>query len=521
MILLWGSNARETHPIFFHHVLKGVRHGAKLLVVDPRRTTTAQWADVWLGLDVGSDISLANAMAWEIIVAGLMHREFVENATSGFEAYKACVEKYTLERAERETGVPAEVIRQTAHAYAKATRAELCWTLGITEHHNAVDNVLALINLALLTGHVGRYGSGINPLRGQNNVQGGGDMGAIPDRLTGFQHVENDALRGKFEKAWGCKIDAKRGWHVSGMLEAMDRGELTALYVLGENPADSEADRHRALKLLRGLKFMVVQDLFYTNTAELADVVLPGAAGWCESNGTVTSSERRVQRVRSAVPLPPGTRDDTEILFELARRLGHDWGKPNPEAIWNELRTLSPMHAGMSYERLEKLGGIQWPCYDESHPGEMFLHGRLWQRPVVGPRAPLSAVEFEPPVDGLDEEYPIRLTTGRRLDCYNTGVQTGRYTSPLRRNEALELSPEDGVRYRLREGEKVRVSSRRGSVVAPVRFDPGLREGLAFLTLHFHNQVATNDLTIDAVDPKSGTAEFKATAIRIEKLQER
>jgi len=521
VILLWGSNARETHPIFFHHVLKGVRHGAKLLVVDPRRTTTAQWADVWLGLDVGSDISLANAMAWEIIVAGLMHREFVENATSGFEAYKACVEKYTLERAERETGVPAEVIRQTAHAYAKATRAELCWTLGITEHHNAVDNVLALINLALLTGHVGRYGSGINPLRGQNNVQGGGDMGAIPDRLTGFQHVENDALRGKFEKAWGCKIDAKRGWHVSGMLEAMDRGELTALYVLGENPADSEADRHRALKLLRGLKFMVVQDLFYTNTAELADVVLPGAAGWCESNGTVTSSERRVQRVRSAVPLPPGTRDDTEILFELARRLGHDWGKPNPEAIWNELRTLSPMHAGMSYERLEKLGGIQWPCYDESHPGEMFLHGRLWQRPVVGPRAPLSAVEFEPPVDGLDEEYPIRLTTGRRLDCYNTGVQTGRYTSPLRRNEALELSPEDGVRYRLREGEKVRVSSRRGSVVAPVRFDPGLREGLAFLTLHFHNQVATNDLTIDAVDPKSGTAEFKATAIRIEKLQER
>ena len=501
-------------------MLKGVRHGAKLFVVDPRRTSSAQWADLWLGLDVGSDISLANAMGREIIAAGLMHREFVERATSGFEAYKACVEKYTLERAERETGVPAEVIRQTAHAYAKAPRAELCWTLGITEHHNAVDNVLALINLALLTGHVGRYGSGINPLRGQNNVQGGGDMGAIPDRLTGFQHVENDELRGKFEKAWGCKIDAKRGLHVSGMLEAMGHGELTALYVLGENPADSEADRHRALKLLRGLKFMVAQDLFYTNTAELADVVLPGGAGWCESNGTVTSSERRVQRVRSAVPLPPGTRDDTEILYELARRLGHDWGKPDPEAIWDELRALSPMHAGMSYERLEKLGGIQWPCYDESHPGEMFLHGRLWQRPVLGPRAPLSAVEFEPPVDVLDERYPIRLTTGRRLDSYNTGVQTGRYTSPLRRKEAIELSPEDGARYHLREGEKVRVSSRRGSVVAPVRFDPGLRAGLAFLTLHFHNQVATNELTIDAVDPKSGTAEFKATAIRIEKLQE-
>ena len=497
-----------------------MRRGAKLFVIDPRRTSSAQWANLWLGLDVGSDISLANAMAREIIVAGLAHKEFIENATSGFAAYEACVKKYTLERAERETGVPADAIRQVAHAYAKAPRAELCWTLGITEHHNAVDNVLALINLALLTGHVGRYGSGINPLRGQNNVQGGGDMGAIPDRLPGFQHVENDALRGTFEKAWNCKIYPKRGWHVSDMLRAMERGELTALYVLGENPADSEADRHRALKLLRGLKFLVVQDLFFTHTAELADVVLPGAAGWCESEGTVTSSERRVQRVRSAVPLPPGTRDDTEILYELARRLGHDWGKPEPELIWNELRALSPMHAGMSYARLEELGGIQWPCYDESHPGEMYLHGRLWQRPVLGPRAPFSPVEFEPPVDQLDEQYPIRLTTGRRLDSYNTGVQTSRYPSPLRRDEALDLSPEDGTRYNIREGEKVRVSSRRGSVVAPVHFDPGLRPGLAFLTLHFHNQVATNDLTIDAIDPKSGTAEFKATAIRIEKFQE-
>ncbi len=498
-----------------------MRRGAKLFVVDPRRTSSAQWADIWLGLDVGSDISLANAMGREIIAAGLANKQFIGNATSGFEAYEACVEKYTLERAERETGVPAEAVRQVAHAYAKAPRAEVCWTLGITEHHNAVDNVLALINLALLTGHVGRYGSGINPLRGQNNVQGGGDMGAIPDRLPGFQHVENQELRAKFEKAWGAKIHPKRGLHVSDMLKAMEHGQLTALYVLGENPADSEADRHRALRLLSNLNFLVVQDLFYTHTAELADVVLPGAAGWCEAEGTVTSSERRVQRVRRAVPVPSGARDDTEILFEIALRLGHDWGKQDPERIWNELRSLSPMHAGMSYSRLEKLDGIQWPCYDESHPGELYLHSRLWQRPVMGPRAPLSPMEFEPPVDQLDEQYPIRLTTGRRLDSYNTGVQTARYSSPLRRDEALDLSPEDGARYDLREGEKVRVSSRRGSVVAPVRFDPGLRPGLAFLTLHFHNQVATNDLTIDAVDPKSGTAEFKATAIRIDKFQER
>jgi formate dehydrogenase major subunit len=300
----------------------------------------------------------------------------------------------------------------------------------------------------------------------------------------------------------------------------MECGDLTTLYVLGENPADSEADRHRALKVLKSLDFLIVQDLFYTNTAALADVVLPAGAGWCESEGTVTSSERRVQRVRQAVPLPEGTRDDIAILFDLARRFGHDWGKPEPERILNELRTLSPMNAGMSYRRLEELGGIQWPCYDESHPGELFLHSRLWADPLIGPRAPFSAVEFEPPVDVLNAEYPIRLTTGRRLDSYNTGVQSSKYSSPLRKQEALELSPEDGRRYDVREGEKVRVSSRRGSVIAPVRFDPGLRPGLAFLTVHFHDQVATNDLTIDAVDPKSGTAEFKATAIRIEKCVE-
>jgi predicted molibdopterin-dependent oxidoreductase YjgC len=524
VILLWGSNARETHPIFFHHLLKGTRNGAELYVVDPRRTSSARWANLWLGLDVGSDISLANAMGREIISAGLVNEKFIQHATSGFEAYKIHVEKYTLERAERETGVPADAIRKTAHAYARAARAQICWTLGITEHHNAVDNVVALINLALLTGHVGRYGSGVNPLRGQNNVQGGGDMGAIPDRLTGFQHVENDQCRATFEKAWGVRIQPRRGLHLSDMFEAMDHdydhdhSRLTTLYVLGENPADSEADRHRALKRLGGLEFLLVQDLFYTQTAELADVVLPAAAGAFESEGTVTSSERRVQRVRRTVPPPVGVRDDLEIIFDLARRLGHDWRTPDPEAIWNELRLLSPMHGGMSYHRLEEMDGIQWPCYDESHPGEMFLHGRLWSEPLIGPRAPFSVVEFEPPVDQLDEQYPIRLTTGRRLDDYNTGVQTGKYSSPLRHKEAVDISPEDGQYYKLREGEQVRVTSRRGSVVAPVHLDSALRRGLAFLSVHAHDQVATNELTIDAVDPKSGTSEFKATAIRIEKV---
>jgi formate dehydrogenase major subunit len=517
-ILLWGSNARETHPIFFHHLLKGLEQGARLYAIDPRRTTSAEWADVWLGLDVGTDIALANTVAREIIAAGLVNRDFVERATECYDAYRASVDPWTLERGAAVTGVPVEVLREMAHTYASARRAMICWTLGITEHHTAVDNVLALINLALLTGHVGRWGSGINPLRGQNNVQGGGDMGALPDRLPGFQHVENDEVRARFDRAWGVTVPPSRGWHLTGMFEAMERGELKALYVIGENPVQSEADQHRAARLIAGLEFLVVQDLFLTDTALLADVVFPAAAGAFESEGTVTSSERRVQRTRRVVPPPGGARDDLAIIFDLARAMGVDWGPAEAERVWNELRSLSPVHAGMSYARLEALGGLRWPCYDEQHPGEAFLHSRLWERPVKGPRAPFHPVEHKPPVDALDEEFPIRLTTGRRLSEYNTGVQTAAYALPTRRGETIDLSPEDARRLEVAPGEKVVVRSRRGSVVAPVQVDAALRPGLAFMTFHFPDEVPTNQLTIDATDPKVGTAEFKATAIRIEKI---
>jgi formate dehydrogenase major subunit len=303
------------------------------------------------------------------------------------------------------------------------------------------------------------------------------------------------------------------------MFDAMEHGELRALYVIGENPLRSEADQQRTRRLLGRLDFLLVQDIMLTATAEIADVVLPAAAGWCESEGTVTSSERRVQRVRRSVPPPAGARDDLDILFDLARRLGRDWGTPDSEAIWNELRTLSPVHAGMSYARLEAEDGLQWPCYDEQHPGELFLHSRLWARPVVGTRAPFSIVEPDPPVDRLDSDFPLRLTTGRRLEEYNTGVQTAGYASPVRRGEALELSPEDAERYGVADGDRVRVVSRRGSVEAPVYVDPGLRPGLTFMTFHFPEEVATNVLTIEANDPRSGTAEFKASAIRIERLE--
>jgi formate dehydrogenase major subunit len=517
LIVLWGSNAREAHPIYFHHVLKAVNGGAKLIVVDPRRTPSAQWADLWLGIDVGTDIPLANAVGREIIHAGLVNEEFVARATSGYEEYRASVEPWTLEEAERVTGVPADAIRELAHTYARADRAQLCWTLGITEHHNAVDNVFALINLSLLTGHVGRYGSGLSPLRGQNNVQGGGDMGAIPARLPGFQDIEDPQVRAKFNAAWGVEVPPEPGMHLSEMFDAMEHGTLRALYVIGENPAQSEADQTRAIPLLEGLDHLVVQDIFRTRTAELADVVLPAAAGWAESEGTVTNSERRVQRVRKALNPPGEARDDVEIVYELGRRMGVDLGSPRAEDVWNELRALSPMHAGMSYAHLEELGGIQWPCWDETHPGDQFLHGRLWE-PEVTERAPFNAVEHDPPVDTLDDDFPLRLTTGRRLESFNTGVQSGGFDSPLHQRDpiSIRLAPEDGTLYGIADGGRARIVSRRGAVEAPVRYDDTMRPGLAFMNIHFPDQVETNILTIDAVDPKSGTAEFKATAVRVE-----
>jgi formate dehydrogenase major subunit len=515
VIFLWGSNARDAHPIFFHHVLKGLRNGARLYVVDPRRTSTAAWADVWLGLRVGSDIALANAMARVIIHEGLAAGDFIKRATTDFEQYRACVEKYTLDYAEEQTGIPSDVIREAALAYARADRGMICWTLGITEHHNAVDNVFALINLALLTGKVGRYGCGLNPLRGQNNVQGGGDMGAIPNRLAGFQDILDEESRAKFERAWNTKIQPRPGWNLTQMFLAMDQGQLTSLYVIGENPAQSDADLHRIERLLGGLDHFVVQDIFLTKTAEMANVVLPASASWCEAEGTVTNSERRVQRVRKAIEPPGDARDDLWIISQIAGRLGHEFGNPTAEDAWNEMRSLAPMFAGMTYARLDACPGLQWPCYDEEHPGQQYLHARLWSDPPEGKLAPFNVVEHEPPVEQPDDEFPFVLTTGRRLESFNTGVQSSGYASPLHRGESVDIAPEDAERLGIADGELVRVTSRRGSLEAPARIDFALKPGLVFMTLHFPDQVPTNFLTIDEFDPKSGTAEFKACAVSV------
>ena len=520
VILLWGSNAREAHPIFFHHLLKGIDNGATMFAVDPRRTSSAKFADVWLGLEVGSDVAMANTVAREIIAADLHNKDFVAHSTQGFEELKAAVEPYTLERGAELTGVPAEAIREMAHAYATAESAQILWTLGITEHHNAVDNVLALCNLALLTGHVGRWGSGLVPLRGQNNVQGGGDMGSLPDKLPGFQNVNDDVARGKFEAVYGVDLNPEPGIHLTLMFEAMERGEMKTVFVIGENPADSEADIHHARKMLEGLDLLVVQDIFMTRTAEMADVVLPASVGWAESDGTVTSSERRVQRVRAAVTPPGEARHDIDIIFDIAARMGMDMGDRDPEVLWDELRLLSPMHAGMSWERLESEGGLQWPCPSLDHPGSPFLHSWLWAEDLDGrDPAPFSAVVHQGPKEELSEQFPLRLTTGRALDSYNTGVQSGGFNSPIRYGDALDMNPADAIGMGIEDGEKVQVSSARGSVEMAVRFQPDIPKGLTFTTFHFPELVDVNVMTSDAWDKRSGTAEFKAASIRVEKLQ--
>ncbi len=517
LIVLWGSNAREAHPIFFHHVLKAVHRGAKLIVVDPRRTASAQWADLWLGLDVGTDIPLANAVAREVISNGLANEEFIARATVDYDAFRESVEPWTLEAAERATGVPAEAIRELALAWGSAESPQICWTLGITEHHNGVDNVFALINLSLLVGGVGRYGAGLQPLRGQNNVQGGGDMGAIPNKLPGFQDVEDAAVRAKFDAAWDATVPPKKGLHLTEMFEAMEHGDLRALYVVGENPAQSEADQTRARKLLTeprpsrrpGHLPARRRPSSPTSSSPAAPAGRSRRARSPRASAASSACARRSTRpARRATTSRSSTSSRSASAPTSAAR--------DPRTIWDEVRALSPMHAGMTYARLDELGGIQWPCWDLEHPGDQFLHARLWDE-VVAERAPFMPVKHSPPVDLLDDDFPLRLTTGRRLESFNTGVQTGGFSSPLHvGGEALLVSPEDGERYGLVDGGRALVTSRRGSVEAPVAFASNLRPGLAFMNLHFPDLVETNVLTIDATDPLSGTAEFKATAIRVE-----
>ncbi len=553
VIICWGSNTMECHPIIYNHMRRGIKNGAKMVVIDPRKIDQVKKADKWLGLNVGTDICLANAMGHVIIEEDLYDKEFVERATKGFEAYREKVAGYTPEYAEQITGVPADDIREVARMYATADKATLNWTLGITEHHNGADGVFALIDLGLLTGHVGKYGSGLNPLRGQNNVQGGGDMGALPDKKVGGWRWDDPEAHTLFEDVWGTPLPAHQGLNQAEMMNAVSNGEIRCMYVIGENPVQSDADEHKHEKLFGSLDFLVVQDILMTKTARMADVVLPAAASWAETDGTVINSERRVQRVRKAVEPPGEARDDIMILRDIARRMGYDWDFETAEEVWDEVRLLAPKFSGISYERLEKYGGIQWPCLDGSFeeisdntpkeqlmastkgaenaegetltvdvvekqgPGTMFLHEELWAEEVEH-RVPFTPVDHEGPVEMPDEEFPYQLTTGRRLAFHNTGTMTQDYKKVKDNEELLEICEEDAAEHGIEDGDAVRVSSRRGTVEAvTARVTDRVRPGLLFMGYSFPDQVPTNVLTINAIDPQSGTAELKACAVSIEK----
>jgi formate dehydrogenase major subunit len=549
LMICWGSNTQECHPIIYNHMRRGVKNGAQMVVVDPRKIDQTKKSDKWLGLNVGTDICLANAMANVIISEDLHNKEFIERATENFEAYRDNVAGYTPEYAEGITGIDAEEIREVARMYATAEKATINWTLGITEHHNGADGVFALINLGLLTGHVGKYGSGLNPLRGQNNVQGGGDMGAIPNRMVGGWEWDDPEAHELFEEVWGTPLPDKIGKHQAQMMEAVESGEIRCMYIIGENPVQSDADENKHQKLFESLDLLVVQDILMTKTAEMADVVLPAAASWAETEGTVVNSERRVQRVHRVVDPPGEARTDEMIVQDIANRMGANWNYETSEDIWNEVRRLARNFSGISYERLEEYGGIQWPCIDGSSEeisdltpqeeltgvseseeggvgtavrekpaiGTKFLHSHLWEDEVEK-RAPFHPVDHEGPVEMPDEEYPFQLTTGRRLAFHNTGTMTQDYKKVKDPEELLEICEEDAQKYGIEEGDFVRVSSRRGTVPSvKARVTDRVRPGLLFMGYSFPDDVPTNVLTINEVDPQSGTAELKACAVGIEK----
>jgi formate dehydrogenase alpha subunit len=489
--------------------------GAKLIVADPREIDMVRFADIWLRQTPGTDVALLNGLMQVIIEEGLYDAEYVKTRSEGFEELKKTVKRYTPEFVEGITGVPQDDLRQAARLYAGAKRASIFYAMGITQHITGTDNVKSLANLAMLCGNVGIAGGGVNPLRGQNNVQGACDLGALPNVFTAYQQVVNEEARKKFEKAWGVKgIPAQVGLTVTEMMPAAAKGDLKAFYIMGENPMVSDPDLKHVEESIDKLDLLVVQDIFLTETAQMADVVLP-AASFAEKDGTFTNTERRVQQVRKGVEPPGDARADWEIITDLATRMGYEMKYRSAEAIFNEIMELTPSYAGISYKRLDKEGGLQWPCPTPKHPGTPYLH----KDKFVRGKGLFHAVEFIPPAELPDKGYPLFLTTGRVLYHYHTGSMT-------RRDEGLnfrhpegyvEVNPVDAMEMGVADGERVRVASRRGKIEIPVMVTPRSPQGTVFIPFHFF-EAAANRLTNTALDPIGKIPELKVCAVKVEKL---
>ncbi len=509
-ILACGTNTADCHPVISYKINKAVRNGAKLVVVDPRTTDFAEMASEHVQLKPGTDIALFNGMANVIINENLWNKEFVTNRTEDFEALKETAAKYTPEYVEEITGVPADRIKAVARAYAGAEKGTILYTMGITQHTTGTHNVFAVANLSMLCGQIGRQSTGVNPLRGQNNVQGACDMGALPNVLTGYQGVTDEAVREKFGKAWNCTIPEKAGLTVSEMMAAAGQ-DINAMYIMGENPVLSDADASHVAKGLENLDFLVVQDIFLTETARYADVVLP-AACFAEKDGTFSNTERRVQRVRKAVAPPGEALADWEIICRLANAMGYEMNYSSPREILDEIADLTPSYGGISFERLEEKG-IQWPCPTADHPGTPFLHGEKFNRGL----GKFHAVEHIAPDEVPDKEYPFIFSTGRRLFHYHTGTMTRKgMLDEQMSSDYLEINWADAQRIGISEGDKVKVASRRGSIEIPVSITNIVPPGVVFASFHF-SETPVNILTNPKYDDISKIPEFKVCAVNITK----
>jgi formate dehydrogenase alpha subunit len=516
VIFVIGSNTTETHPIVGLRMKKAVRRGAELIVADPRKIDLVRFSSLWLQHRPGTDVALLNSIMHIIVKEDLIDRKFIEERTEGFDSFKDSLNEFTPEVAEKITGVPKENIIKAALLYGEAVRPGIYYTMGITQHTHGTENVFTIANLALMTGNLGRESTGVNPLRGQNNVQGATDMGCIPDFYPGYQKVTVPGVKAKFERAWGVKLSDKIGLTATEMTGAALRGDLRAIYIMGENPVMSDPDMTHTIKALSRLDFLVVQDIFLTETAELADVILP-AACFAEKDGTFTNTARRVQRIRKAL-IPPGeAREDSYVIAELAKRLGYDLSFDSIEDVFAETRKLWPALAGITYKRIAKTG-IHWPCPTPDHPGTPYLFKGGFPRG----KAAFTAVKYRPSEEVPDNDYPFLLSTGRQLFQYHTGSMTRRtraidLVSPC---AYVEIHPDDAGELGVRSEDMVKVSSRRGSIDIRALVSERPSRGIVFIPFHFR-EAAANILTNTALDPISKIPELKACAVKIEQVKKR
>ncbi|MBN1903250.1 formate dehydrogenase subunit alpha [Candidatus Sumerlaeota bacterium] len=515
LIFVTGSNTTEQHPLIGTRILNAVQKGAKLIVADNRKIRLARHAVLHLKHKNGTDVALANAMMNVIIGEGLEDKEFVANRTENYENLKKTVEKYTPEYAAEITGLKPEEIIEAARMFAKAKKAMIIYSMGITQHSHGVDNVKSMANLVMLTGNLGKPGTGVNPLRGQNNVQGACDMGALPNVYSGYQKVTEENIRARFEKAWGVEnLPSNVGYTVTTAINAAAEGKLKAIYIMGENPMMSDPDQNHVREALEKLEFLVVQDIFPTPTAKFAHVVLP-ASSYAEKDGTFTSTERRVQRVRKAIDPPGQSRSDWEILCDVAERMGYKQMKyKNPGEIMDEIASVTPIYGGISFDRIDQLG-LQWPCPDKNHPGTPVLHVGKFTRGL----GLFCAVEYKPSMELPDKEYPFCLSTGRCYFHFHTGTMTRR-SRILDREERfpfVEINTSDAKNLGIRNREYIMVATRRGEVKAMARVTDGIVPGVIFMTFHFEEGPA-NLLTINALDPEAKIPEYKVCAAKVRKI---